>query len=204
MSDDQSTFIQRCLERLQGGDGGAREDLIRCACTRLETLTRTMLRGYGRLKRWEETGDVLQSALLRLTRCLAQVVPATTRDFYRLAAVQIRRELIDLARHYYRPDGPGARHSTAWRPQADDSAPPAHEPADESDEPSQLALWSEFQCQAEALPEEERELLDLLWYQGLSQPEAARLLGLPERTLKRRWQAVRLHLYQALNGHLPD
>ena len=51
--------------------------------------------------------------------------------------------------------------------------------------------------------DEERELCDLLWYQGLTQPEAAALLDVPERTLKRRWQTVRLKLIDLLEGNLP-
>ena len=44
---------------------------------------------------------------------LNDVKPALLRDFYRLAAVQVRRELIDLARHYYGPQGHGAHHASA-------------------------------------------------------------------------------------------
>ena len=46
----------------------AREALLSHAAGRLERLARMMLRGYPRLRRWEETGDVLQNALLRLDR----------------------------------------------------------------------------------------------------------------------------------------
>jgi RNA polymerase sigma-70 factor (ECF subfamily) len=75
--------------------------------------------------------------------------------------------------------------------------------ADESQEPSRLAAWTEFHAQTEALPEEEREVFDLLWYQGLPQAEAAGLLGVSERTVKRRWQAARLRLHEALRGEPP-
>ena len=54
------------------------------------------------------------------------------------------------------------------------------------------------------LPEEERETFDLLWYQGLTQAEAGALLGLSERTVKRRWQSARLLLHDRLKGQLPD
>jgi RNA polymerase sigma-70 factor (ECF subfamily) len=64
-------------------------------------------------------------------------------------------------------------------------------------------VWCDFHEAVAALPEAERELCDLLWYQGVTQPEAARLLDVPERTLKRRWQAVRLKLFDLLEGNLP-
>lgn len=205
MSDSSTVRIQRCLDRLRAGDASARDDLITCACERLEELTRKMLRDYRGVRRWEETGDVCQNAVLRLCRALRDVCPPSARDFYRLAAAQVRRELIDLARHYYGPEGPGAHHAS-HAPAADRSgaAPQYTEVADVSGEPSRLAAWTEFHQQVEALPDEEREVFDLLWYQGLTQTEAARVLQMPERTLKRRWQSARLKLHEAVQGRLPE
>jgi RNA polymerase sigma factor (sigma-70 family) len=54
------------------------------------------------------------------------------------------------------------------------------------------------------LPTENREVFDLLWYQELSQAEAAALLRVSEQTIKRRWQSARRDLHQALGGALPD
>src|SRR4051812_18581982 len=106
-----STKLQGWLERIRAGDAAAREELLRCVGERLEALTRTMLRGFPAVKRWDDTGDVFQGAVLRLLRCLRDVEMASTRDFMNLAAVQIRRELLDLARLYARrrrlaPPGP--------------------------------------------------------------------------------------------------
>ena len=197
--------IEDWLARLESGDPAARDHLLGCARERLGRLTRKMLKGYAGVKRWEETDDVLQNALLRLHRALGEVRLPSARDFFRLAALQIRRELLDMARHYYGPLGLGAHHASGADPRgADDSQPPPYEPAAPSHEPGRLAAWAEFHAQAGALPEEEREVFDLLWYQGLSQAEAAALLGVSERTIKRRWQAARLWLHQALEGILPD
>src|SRR5437764_1134251 len=66
-----------------------------------------------------------------------------------------------------------------------------------------LAIWSEFHQRVDALPEEEREVFDLLWYQGLTQPNAAAVLGISEATLKRRWLAARQRLHKALKGSFP-
>lgn len=197
--------IQNWIDRLQGGDESARKELINCACERLTRLTRKMLRNYPRLKRWEQTDDVLQNASVRLYRTLGQVAPATVADFFRLAALNIRRELLDLAKHYYGPQGQGAKHKSLGRTEgADDASPAVLEPPDESEDADRLAAWSEFHRQVDLLPEEEREVFDLLWYQELSQAEAATVLQVSERTIKRRWQSARLKLYQALGGQLPD
>jgi RNA polymerase sigma-70 factor (ECF subfamily) len=205
---DYSTTVrlQRCLDRLQAGDATAREELLTCACERLERLTRKMLRDYPGVRRYEDTCDVRQNASVRLWRSLQQVAPPTVRDFFRLAALHIRRELIDLARHHFGPEGPGGRHATpgpAMDLGTEGPAPPAYEQAGPADEPEQLAVWEEFHRQADALPDEEREIFDLLWYQGLPQAEAAAVLGVSERTVKRRWQAARLKLHGALKGELP-
>jgi RNA polymerase sigma-70 factor (ECF subfamily) len=209
MTDTGTLHLQNCLERLRGGDESARKELLEGACERLTQLTRTMLRDYRRLKRWSETEDVLQSALVRLYRALQEVTPASLRDFYRLATLQIRRELIDLSRHYYGPRGAGRLHSSnvhSSNVEEEDSLEshsPAYEQADSSDGPARLAAWSEFHRQVEALPEEEREVFDLVWYQGLQHTEAASVLQVSARTVKRRWQSACLRLYDALGGDVP-
>jgi RNA polymerase sigma-70 factor (ECF subfamily) len=202
---NQTVQIQGWLDRLQAGDESARKELLNCACERLTRLTRKMLKGYPRLKRWEQTDDVLQNAAVRLYRALGQVKPASAPDFFRLAALNIRRELLDLAKHYYGPQGRGARHATVDHRRQDASGTPAaHEPPDAGGGPERLAAWTEFHQQIERLPDEEREIFDLLWYQGLSQAEAASLLNVSERTIKRRWQSARLKLHEALHGELPE
>src|SRR5439155_19924909 len=112
IADERSTYLRQCLDRRRAGDESARQELLAGACARLAELTRTMLKDYRRLKRWEQTDDVLQNALVRLHRSLQDVTPPSLRDFYRLAALQVRRELIDLARHYFGPQGRGRRHQT--------------------------------------------------------------------------------------------
>jgi RNA polymerase sigma factor (sigma-70 family) len=201
---DQTAQIQTWLDRMQAGDPAARDELLGYTCDRLRLLARKMLKGFGRVKRWEETDDVCQNAMLRLWTALEQVRPRSVQDFFGLAALQIRRELIDLARQYYGPQGAGAHHAS-HDPEDNSASTPAEacEPSDTTYEPSRLAVWSEFHRQVDALPAEEREVFDLVWYQGLTQPRAATLLGVSEPTLKRRWWSARRRLHQALKGELP-
>src|SRR5262245_66628998 len=105
-------MLQKWVDRLRAGDETARDQLINCCCDRLRLLTRKMLRRYPRVKRWEETDDVLQNVLLRLRRTLSQVKPVSVADFLRLASVNIRRELLDLVKRSCGPPGLGARPST--------------------------------------------------------------------------------------------
>jgi RNA polymerase sigma-70 factor (ECF subfamily) len=196
---DSLVQIQGWIARLQAGDPAARDALLGAAGERLRHLAQKMLQSYPRVRRWEQTDDVLQNALLRLCRTLQDVPPQSVADFLRLAALNIRRELLDLTRHYYGPQGAGAHHVTLG---PDEEGPPEAAAAASLD-PGSLTVWSEFHQQVEALPDEERAVFDLLWYQGLSQAEAAEVLGVTERTIKRRWQSARLRLHDALQGDVP-
>jgi RNA polymerase sigma-70 factor (ECF subfamily) len=197
----QSAEIQQWLDRLRAGDDSARAQLVACARQHMERLTRKMLRSWERVHRWEQTPDVLQNASVRMYRALAECRPASAVEFFRLAATSIRRELQDLARHYYGPQGDGANHATpnvrTHGVSVEESATWQFSEADEN--PADLAIWTEFHAGVARLPDEERAAFDLLWYQELPQAEAAELLGISERTLKRRWAAARLHLSQLLN-----
>jgi len=203
MADTSPSQVLQYLERLRQGDPSARHSLLNGTCERLGQLTRLMLRDYPRLKRWEETDDVLQNALLRLYRALEQVAPPTPRDFFRLATLQIRRELIDLVRHYYGAEGQGLHHATNVETPEKSGGAPLYEKADGTHDPSRLAAWCEFHQQVERLPEEEREVYDLIYYHELGHTEAAELLGVSARTVKRRYQAACLRLHDALGGQLP-
>jgi RNA polymerase sigma-70 factor (ECF subfamily) len=201
---DQTTVIQGLIDRLRAGDDSARASLIDCASERLTRLARKMLKSYPGVGRWEQTDDVLQNALIRLDRALKAIGPPTVRDFFRLAAAQIRRELIDLARRHSGPEGLGAHCSTlAGAGDTDGQQGSLWEPSDSTSDPGRLALWTEFHRRIEGLRDEHREVFDLLWYQGLTQAEAASVLGLSERQVNRRWIAARLELSDALGGEMP-
>ena len=195
-----SQRIQSLLEAHRQGRPEARDGLLSVACQRLEHMTRRMLHDYPGVKGWEQTGDVFQNAALRLRRALEQVSPGTVKEFMGLAALQIRRELIDLARHYAGRKG----HDFAGpRPAAGRDSMQAIEAGESTHDPKKLVLWSEFHRRVGELPTDERESVDLLWYQELSQEEAAEVLGVDKSTVKRRWRAARLKLADLLKDELP-
>jgi RNA polymerase sigma-70 factor (ECF subfamily) len=193
--------MQHWLDRWRCGDRAARDEMIRHAGRRLERFTRRLLHDFPGVQRWEQTDDVLQSALVRLLRALESTWPESVRGFFGLANEQIRRELIDLARHYYGPEGTGANHAS--RAGADSSSRVAYEKSDTSLEPQSLAEWREFHEHIEQLPAAEREVVGLLFYQGLSQAEAAAVLQVTVRTVQRRWHSALLKMHQVLNGEWP-
>ncbi len=190
--------LRRWLDRIGAGDLAARDELLRAACGRLERLAHKMVRRFPGVRRWADTGDVLQGALLRLLRALREVRPADTRAFFGLAAEQMRRELLDLARHFYGPHGAGAHHDSVPAPGG--LPGPAREPADERDDPDDLEKWCQFHREVERLPADEREVVGLIYYHGWTQAQVAELLRIGERTVRRRWEAALVRLHQALNG----
>ena len=135
--------------------------------------------------------------MVRLHRALAEVRVESVRHFFNLAAHQIRRELLNLAQHHFGPEGGGANHHTDGQP-SDDEGGSLHNKAFE---PDGLSGWTEFHAHVESLSEDEQEIVNLLYYEGLTQEEAARVLGISFRTLKRRWQATKLKLHEVLNCH---
>lgn len=191
-------MIQQFLPQAVAGDEVAIDALLRYNCERLTSLTRRMLGDFRRVRRWAETGDVLQNALLRLVSALREAKPQTAREFLALATLQIRRELLDLARKFYGPHGMGANQDSAAV--AGPDGPAALEQADLSHEPSSLAQWTELHQHIDALPDEEREVVGLLFYQGLSQPEAAEVLNVSVRTVQRRWHAALCKLHGVWSG----
>ena len=186
MSNSSSVVVQECLDRLRAGDASAREGLLEVAGVRLRKLAVHMMSGAERLQRWEQPEDLLQNSLLRLHRTLAEVHPATVREFFQFATLQFRRELVDLARHYFGAEGLGANHASADG-RSTESGPIARAASDESSDADELAMWTELHDQIKSLPDESRETFELLFYHGLTQNEVANLLDVSTRTIQRRW-----------------
>jgi RNA polymerase sigma factor (sigma-70 family) len=194
MPKGSDTELQGLIDLANKGDKEARCRLLDHACDRLLKLTRTMFAGYPSLRRWEATDDVFVNSMMRLHRALETVQPESVRHFFNLAGIQIRRELLDLKKHYYGPQGLGANHHTDHQP-SDNAQGTLHRTADE---PEDLSMWSVFHEKVEKLPEELRETFTLIYYHGLLQEETAKVLGVSVSTVKRRWQEARIQLHDEL------
>jgi RNA polymerase sigma factor (sigma-70 family) len=205
MAISSTAELQAWIDRLNAGDQTARDELIRHACARLRLLVGKMMQKYDRLQRWVDIDDILQSAIVRLLRAMGSTPVNSVQDFFSLAALQIRRELIDLCRHYFGPHGVGANHESArvdGSPQGDWR--PLVEPAGTDENQQELAFWKDFHLLIERLPAGERCVFDLVWYHGMTQTEASMILGLSEAKVKRLWVAARDQLKTSLGGRLPD
>jgi len=192
--------MDACIQRLNHGDETAANELFNATAERLLRLTRNMLKGFPNVARWEQTDDVFQNASLRFYEALRETQLTDARHYFRLAALQIRRELIDMARHYQGPQGMGSNHQTQFADQQDEEKPQPYEHAEVTNDPGHLAEWQEFHSRVEQLPVDEKDVFDLLWYHDLSQEQAAEVLQTSVRTVRRRWRSARLMLHDVLMG----
>lgn len=187
-------MLDQLVSDASAGNPDALQQLLRNVEDRLLRLTRKIFSDYARLRRWEQTDDVLQNALMRLQRSLQDVRPQTSREFFGLAALQIRRVLLDLSRHYFGPHGEARHHHTDLNDQGRSRSPLP----DVADQPetsgTQMDDWARFHAAVEDLPDEENEVFALSWYNGLPYRSIAELLGISERTVIRRHNRARLKL----------
>src|SRR5262249_11403066 len=185
--------LHHCVQRWQAGDAQAADALFRAIGQRLEHLTRKMLRGFPAVHACTETADVLQGSVLRLLNTLRRVEPESTRHFFNLAAVHIRRELLDLARRFRRAEVVRLVAPTA---PGDSAAEDLVQTARAATEDSDLDVWCRFHEAVDQLPAAEREVMGLVFYHGWTQAQIAELFQVDERTIRRRWQAACLRLHQ--------
>jgi RNA polymerase sigma-70 factor (ECF subfamily) len=187
MDELHTTSLRDLIARFQAGENGALDALIRRTEERLAQFARRMLGAFPGVRAREQTEDVLQNALIRLTRALRQETPASVRDFFGLAAMHVRRELLDLARRHAR------------RP----TAPLANDPPDQAgDSPTELDRWAALHEAADRLPEELRQVYSCTFYHGWTQGQIAELLGVSVRQVRRLWVEACLRLKEAV-GTLP-
>lgn len=204
--DDQ--HFKSLIAELEADDFAIRRSaisvLVSAAIEHMRTVAHRMLRRFPQVRRWEETDDVVQGAALRLTRALDSVVPHDARHFLNLMAMQVRRELMDLARRYGGVESFAEHHET--NAMQSDGGPVLH--SDDASDPvfkdaESESVWEQFHEAAESLDEESHELFNLVWYLGLNQEQAALALGCSVRTVARRWDILKRQLVIRMDGQAP-
>jgi RNA polymerase sigma factor (sigma-70 family) len=180
MGEEHTTaVVQRYLNELN--QDSPAEPIVRAlldgAVRRLHLLCATLLyRSYPRLAQPPlnlQADELLSSVTERLLKALREARPGTVRQFFALANQHMRWELNDLARRLdNQPAAVELREGLV--PAAASSA-------------SGLSPNGRRMLEAiENLPDEEREAFGLVRVQGMTQTEAAQLLGVSVATVKRR------------------
>lgn len=194
-----------CLARLAAGDLSARGRIIELCSDRLRQLAARMLSRFPNVRRWDDTDDVFQAAAMRLHRSLGQMPVDSPRDLLALAATEVRRELIDLARKHAGPESYAANHGTNVLPAGPGRSTGAGRHIDRLEAPdTNVDRWTTFQEAVDRLPADAREVFQLVWFLGADQKTIAALLGCSERTVKNRWRDGREAVKAALGGQSPE
>jgi RNA polymerase sigma factor (sigma-70 family) len=197
--DDQVEAIERCIGRLNAGDAAARAELLECAYAGLLIAVGKKLKHFARLARWEQPEDVRQDAAMKMWGALKDISPRTADEFWAMAGEQVRRVLLDLARHHFGP----RRHAAYTDLPEQIGAFPA-ESADDNRDAINLDRWTALHEQIAQLPDDERKVVLAVWYCSLSLEAAARALGISADTAQRRWKTARIRLRAVLKGERPD
>ena len=181
MMDEERTtaVIQRYLDELAGpapSEPLVRAVLDRAVC-RLQQLCAALLhRHYPRLARPPlnlQADEMLGAVVERLLRALREARPGNVRHFFALAGQHMRWELNDIARRIDEQSAPVELHEGQM------AAPASSNSGLTADGRRMLAA-------IDSLPEEEREAFDLVKIQGMTQAEAAQVLGVSVMTVNRR------------------
>lgn len=201
-SESRLSELMARLSALPQGESETRirDDLFEIAFSRMEMLAHRMIRGFPQVRRWEDTADVLQAAGLRLHRALLVVDVRDEGHLLRLTAIQIRRELLDLARKYTSPESFAAHHETNSFGTEDGLLMRVDQSTDTNLEPiEQIDSWTKLHAAVASLPADEREIFDLVWFLGATQHEVAKMTGSSARTVRRQWEIIKRRLVAELS-----
>lgn len=188
--------VQRHLDELARGEPSepvVRALLERSVCRLRRLCVLLLARSYPRLMKPPmnlEAEDLLGAVAERMMKALREARPTSMRQYFALASQHMRWELNDLARRL-------------------DEQPPAVEIQDDfalAPSTSDSGLTTDGRRMLEAidkLPEDEREVFDLIRIQGMAMPEAAAVLGVSESTVKRRLRKGLANLAEALGDLQP-
>lgn len=197
LNDTLANQLQRHLDALAAGDRSARDRIVELCSDRMQLLVERMLSRFPNVRRWEQADDVFQEATIRFLRSLDQMTLATPRDLMAIAITQIKRVLLDMARHHSGPMSDAANHASVGGQDQDPLAAVA-------DGVSPLEHWTALHQAIEMLPELQREVFHLVWYMGADQHAIATLLGISTRTVKRYWRDARDQVRQSLASEPPE
>lgn len=197
MAETSNESWQSLFARLQAGEANARQELISRTYSRLYHLMAQMLRYFPSVQERATTSDVLHDSLVRLWRALNSVQIQTAEDYFRFAAVQMRRQLLDMARQFRRQ--PKSIRFDAGGHKSESDRPGVRDPKELDFDLLSLEEWCEFHELVDRLPEEERSVFQMVFYHGLPQAEAAEILKMSLPTLKRRWMSARIRLREYLD-----
>ena len=181
--------ITLLLDRAQGGDGGARDELFRLIYDELRELARSYLKG-------ERAGHTLEATALVNEVCVGllkkEALPGTNRGQFRaFVAKAMRHVLIDHARERQRKK----RGGNAQRVPLTENLRVEAEPSLDL-----LALDAALEELA-TVDERKARVVELRYFGGLEISEVADAVGVSAATVKRDWDVARTWLLAEMRSH---
>jgi RNA polymerase sigma-70 factor (ECF subfamily) len=206
VSDESTADLQGYLERSLAGDAEARRRLLELTRDTLMRHARRLLHGhFARLEPFAQTDDIVQQLYVKILQnqdrfwVNASGEPVRSlAEFFGHTSAWLRDVLCDRLRQAYGRDD--NRPAVLSLDGGLSDTGPRYDPSSSTLDGEKLRRWTEFHEAVAQLPDDLRSVFDLLWYQGVSQAEAAELLGIAVRTVKLRWMKARLRVQQALGG----
>ena len=188
--------ITRLLAAARQGDASAMDRLMVLVYDELRAIAHRQLRR-------RRPGQTLDTTALVHEAYLKLVDPGGApwqerHHFLSVAAIAIRHILVDAARRR----AARKRGGEAVRVTFDELAPACGDLDAGADAVEILALDDALTSLA-ALNERLSRLVELRFFAGLTEEEAAEVLGTSERTVRRDWRKARAFLFHALSGRAP-
>jgi RNA polymerase sigma factor (TIGR02999 family) len=180
--------ITKLLAAMRRGDPTAEADLVALVYDDFHALAKRYMI-HERPDHTLQPTALVNEAYVRLLRDNPAEWQSRT-HFFAAASIVMRRILVDHARSRAAAKRPGGRQ----RVELDEfmaSAGPRIEQLLILDEAlTRLADWDRRQAR----------LVEMIYFGGLTESEAARVMGISERTVKRDWRAARAWLQSQLGG----
>ncbi|MCI0700390.1 MAG: sigma-70 family RNA polymerase sigma factor [Planctomycetia bacterium] len=178
--------IEELIPRLLTQKQPARAELIELVYDRLHAKAQLLLRGYPGVRRYEQTTEVLHEALAKVLSAELPAQFTSAKHIIDWCGRIITNHLIDQLRHYYGPEGMGANLvNIAPREDSAGQLDFAIDAVDSAGDPVRLTEYREWFAKLQALPEDERRLMYLLFYEEKSVQEVAEILGVDRATVWR-------------------
>jgi RNA polymerase sigma factor (TIGR02999 family) len=187
----RDTPLTDLIGRAQAGDASAEAEVVAAVYPELRRLARRYLSSERRAHTLQTT-ELIHEAWLRLFGTSAVSVQ-NRNHLIALMATQMRRALVDYARHRNAAKGPGA----TIRVSLTDTDVGSTRPDEDV-----LAIDDALQA-LEVIDRRASKVVELRFFGGLNEDEAAGALGVSISTLKRDWAFARAWLYNRLSESPP-
>lgn len=193
---DHTSRVTSLLRAWGEGDAGARDDLLPLVYAELRVQA-TRYMGRERRDHTLQPTALVHEAYLRLIG-QARVSWQNRAHFFGIAAEMMRRILVDHARKHQAAKRPGAAMKVAWDDRIG-STPPVD---------CELLMLDRALGELAALDPRQARVVELRYFGGLSEQEAAEVLTVSRATVTRDWNVARAWLFrrmtQGTSAHLHE